>query len=122
MATILVIDDEEMIRTLSEKILQRASYDVLTAETGAEAISIYKNNSSEIDLLIIDMQLDDMNGFEILEEIRKLDPEIPGIISSGNNYQLKDIPESIRNNISFLQKPYRSQTLTELVNSLVVLS
>lgn len=122
MATILVIDDEEMIRTLSEKILERDSHKVLTAETGSDAVTIFKENASTIELLIIDMNLEDMNGFEILEEIRKINPEIPGIISSGNNYDIKDIPKTIKNNISFLQKPYRAKTLSELVNSLLVLS
>ncbi len=122
MATVLIIDDEEMIRSLAEKILERDSHIVFTAATSSEAIALFKENSDEIDLLIVDMVLDEMNGFEILSELRKIKSDIPGIISSGNSYNENDIPVDINQNIFFLQKPYRANNLTEMVNSLLTLS
>ncbi len=119
MAKILVIDDEEMIRSLAERILQRDSHTVLTAETSANAISLFKEHSNSTDIILVDMLLDDMNGFDILSEIRKIAPNIPGVISSGNIYNDNDLPEDLKQNIYFLQKPYKASQLSELVNSIL---
>ena len=121
MAIILVIDDEEMIRSLVEKILEKNSHTVLIAETGIEAISLFSDQSDTIELVIIDMQLDDLNGFEILTEFRKISAEIPAIISSGQILDKANIPENINKNIYFLPKPYKSTQLTEIVNSILAL-
>lgn len=121
MATILVIDDEEIIRSLAEKILSRDSHTILTEANSAGAISSFREHSESIDIVLVDMILDDLNGFDILTEIRKTTPEIPGIISSGNSYNERDIPKILNNNIYFLQKPYRATELSELVNSILSL-
>ncbi len=119
MATILVIDDEEMICSLAERILTRDSHTVLTAEDGTSAISLFHKNHKSIDVVLVDMLLDDMNGIEILTELRKISPNIPGIFSSGNSYNNDDIPAELNCHLYFLQKPYRAKGLTELVNSIL---
>lgn len=119
MATILIIDDEEMIRSLAERILTRDSHSVFTAEDGTSAIALFNENKDSIDIVLVDMLLDGMNGIEILTELRKTAPNIPGIISSGNTYNNDDIPAELNNHLYFLQKPYKANNLTELVNSIL---
>lgn len=119
-ATILVIDDEEFIRSLVLKILNKQYYNVILAENGESGVSMFKKHSERIDLAIIDMTMDDLNGLEVLEKIRQITPNIPGIISSGNCYDNHDVPEELSKNLFFLQKPYRSQQLTDLVNSILI--
>ncbi len=119
MATILVIDDEEMIRSLAERILTRDSHTVLTAEDGTSAIKLFNENHKSIDIVLVDMLLDDMNGIEILTELRKTAPQIPGIISSGNCYNDDDLPAELNHRLYFLQKPYKANGLTELIDSIL---
>ncbi len=119
MAKILIIDDEEMIRSLAERILQRDSHTVLTAENGANAIELFKQQAESIDIIIVDLHLDDMDGIDIITEIRKISVNIPGIISSGNNFGKDDLPDELRQNIYFLPKPYKASMLTELVSSIL---
>ena len=120
MSKILVIDDEEIILSLAERILKRDNHEVLLAENGNSGLELFQLNNESIDLVIVDMTMDDINGFELLSEIRKLNTEIPGIISSGNCYDEDDIPSEINNNIYFLQKPYRAQQLSALINSILI--
>jgi len=119
-ATILVIDDEEFIRSLVMRILKKNDYNVITAENGESGVSIFQENAEKIDLAIIDMTMEEMNGLEVLEKIRLTSPGLPGIISSGNSYDENDVPEGLSKNLYFLQKPYRSQQLTDLVNSILI--
>ncbi len=119
MAKILIIDDEEMIRSLAERILQRDSHTVLTAENGTIAIELFTQQKETIDIIIVDLHLDDMDGIDILTEIRKISAHIPSIISSGNNFDKNDLPENLRQNIFFLPKPYKASMLTELVSSIL---
>ena len=119
MATILVIDDEEMIRSLAERILGRVSHSVMTAENGSSAISLFNKNHESIDIALIDMTLYDMNGFEILTELRKSAPNLPAIISSGNCYNESDLPVELNRLIYFLQKPYKAHDLTDMVDSIL---
>lgn len=120
MAKILVIDDEEMIRSIAERILVKGGFEVLTAENGKTGIEKFNAEADQIDIVICDINMDDLSGFEVLQEIRKLNRDIPGVISSGNTYNPDDVPKEINEHIYFLQKPYRANQLTELIQSIIV--
>lgn len=121
MAKILIIDDEPMILTLATKILERDSHSIVTASRSNDAISLFREQHKEIDMVLVDMNLDELSGCDLLTEFRKLTPEIAGIISSGNNMNKNDLPENLHNNIHFLQKPYKAKDLSELVNSILTI-
>ena len=122
MSKILVIDDEEIIRTLAQRILNKAGYEIALAENGKSGVEKFQAEKDQIEAVICDMVMDDMSGFEVLSEIRKENPTIPGVISSGNPYNPDDVPDDIKDNIHFLQKPYRAKQLSELVQSILVSS
>jgi len=67
--TILVIEDNEDINLLTQAVLQSKGYNVLTAFNGTEGLEIARNNS--IDLIILDVMMPDMNGYEVLAELKK---------------------------------------------------
>ena len=117
--TVLVVDDEEMIRTIGEKVLRRAGYDVITAATGRQAVDLFAKQPERIAVVLIDISMPDMTGIETIRELRAISPTIPCIISSGHNIVPGDIPDDIANNIELLQKPYRSQALAAVVKSLI---
>ena len=117
---VLVIDDEEMIRDLAQKILTKAGYNVLLAESGQDGFRLYSENSHKIDLVLLDLIMEDVPGVETLQRIRKISPDVPCIISSGQAPTPGDIPDELNRNTYFLQKPYRAGQLTEMVKQIAV--
>lgn len=115
---VLVIDDEETIRTLASKILERAGHSVITAHCGEEGVELIRRNPSMIDAVILDWTMPGLSGLDTLREIRKLSDTIPCVLSSGNLLKSDDFPPEFKPFTYFLQKPYRPQFLTETINSL----
>lgn len=116
---ILVVDDEEMILSLATKILTRQGYEVITAYSGDEGLKRYGQQPSQIDLLLLDLTMPGLSGFETLRRARKISPELPCIISSGQLADRDDIPDDLKNGLHFLQKPYRAEQLSNLVNKIL---
>ncbi|MGD1967923.1 MAG: response regulator [Desulfobacterales bacterium] len=111
--TILLIDDEEMVINIIEMMLKEMGYNVLKAHNGYEGLQLFKTNRSEIDLIISDLEMPKMNGKEVLDKLREIDPEIKVMLSSG---ALTDIDEQVVINNGFngfLKKPYSLTTLRE---------
>ncbi len=111
--TVLLIDDEEMVIEISEMMLQKLGYKVLKAQDGHEGLQLFETNKTEIDLIISDLEMPEMNGKEVLDKLREIDPQIKVMLSSG---ALIDTDErSIINEgfDGFLKKPYSMTTLSE---------
>jgi len=104
--TILLVDDEDMIIDLGEKILKEWGYTVLLARSRKEAIEIYKENQDKIDMIILDMIMPEMGGGETYNRIKEINPNIKVLLSSGYsiNVQAKEILERGCN--GFIQKPF----------------
>jgi two-component system cell cycle sensor histidine kinase/response regulator CckA len=116
---ILIVDDEEIIRVLATKILQRSGQATLTADTPVNGLYLVSENPSSVNLVILDFSLPGMSGVDLLAEIRKLVPDMPCIFSSGYPISESDVPDEIRNKTFYLQKPYKPQQLTELVQEIL---
>jgi len=104
--TVLVVDDEEVVRHLLKRILQRGGYTVLQAQDGLEALEIYRKQGEEIDLVILDMIMPRLGGKATLKRLRELDPGVKVLFSSG--YSEEDQAREVRRMKvqGFLQKPY----------------
>jgi PAS domain S-box-containing protein len=111
--TILLVDDEEMIRSLAQQVLEVHGYSVLTAADGQRGIDLYRLRRHEIDLVILDLTMPHLSGNEVLARIRMLDPHARVIISSG--HPLRETPRAS----AFLPKPYRADTLIRLVREVL---
>src|SRR5437868_1219711 len=81
MASILVVDDEASVLKLFEAILTRLGHDVVTASSGRTGIEAYRRHRPMA--TILDLNLPDMNGIEVLTEIKTLDPHAPVLIWTG---------------------------------------
>jgi two-component system, cell cycle sensor histidine kinase and response regulator CckA len=81
--TILLVDDEVLIRDLGERILNRVGYTVITASNGKEALEIYRKKQSRIGLVILDLIMPEMGGKQCLEEMLKICPQAKVLIASG---------------------------------------
>ena len=113
--TILLIDDEPMIRSLIKKILETNGYKVVTAPDGFEAEKILKNNDSKIKLIILDLIMPHMSGKEAFQRIRKITCDIPIIIASG--FSLNDDSMELLDNgaYEYLQKPFDLVKLLQII-------
>jgi len=113
--TVLLIEDDEMLRVMVASMLKRLSFSVLEANDGVEALEVFRQHQNEIKFVISDLTMPRMDGWETLTALRKLQPGIPVILASG--YDLAhvmagDHPELPQ---AFIGKPYR---LNELRNAI----
>jgi two-component system, cell cycle sensor histidine kinase and response regulator CckA len=117
--TILLIDDEEMIIKVGKELLQELGYDVLSARSGQEAIELYGKNADKIDLVIMDMIMPGMGGGETFDRLKKINPEIKVLLSSGYsiNGQASKILE--RGCDGFIQKPFNLIQLSDKISQII---
>jgi two-component system, cell cycle sensor histidine kinase and response regulator CckA len=111
---VLVVDDEEMIRSLAERVLRKAGIEVTSAGTGGDGLAASLADPT-ITLAIVDMTLPDMDGLELIGRLRLRNPDLKCVLSTGHALTEQDLPSELRGHVAFLPKPYRSQALIELV-------
>ena len=113
--SILVVDDEDLVRLLAEAVLQRWGYRVLTACDGEEALEVYRRHAAEIDLVLLDYSMPKLTGLQVFEELKKLDPRVCVVFSSGYTMD-KDGDQLLASGArAFIPKPYRPEDLTRTV-------
>jgi PAS domain S-box-containing protein len=117
--TILLVDDERMIRDVGQQLLQTLGYSVLVAASGKEALAIYKKENHKIDLILLDMIMPDMGGAETFEQLKRNDPGIRVILSSG--YSMNDEATAIlaRGCDGFIQKPFNIEQLSKKIREVL---
>jgi CheY-like chemotaxis protein len=113
--TILVVEDEPVLRELARMILKDYKYDVLEASTGHEALRVWEKHKGRIDLLLTDMVMPEgMTGRELADELRRQKPELKVIYTSGYSADVMGHENATRE-IKFLQKPYPPLELAQAV-------
>ena len=115
---VLVIDDEEMIRSLAAKILTRDSHEVLTAPTGEEGVDLVAQHA-DITCVVLDLTLPGISGQETLARIREVRSDLPCLLSSGQQFSEQALEEALRTKTGFLEKPYRARRLIEAIEELL---
>ncbi len=118
-ATILVVDDEEMLRQFMARALQLKGYNVFTAGDGLEALRICEERHSEIDLLLTDITIPRMSGDELTAKTSQSWPEMRTLMVSGydSHTAVHQIRKEGRGN--FLQKPFTGDELTGKVQQIL---
>jgi two-component system cell cycle sensor histidine kinase/response regulator CckA len=115
--TVLLVEDEPMVRTVAERALTRHGYKVLTANNGEDALEIL-NAGEEVNLLISDVVMPLMDGPTMVREARKDRPELPILFMSG--YAEEQLRKSIDiDHVAFLPKPFSVQELAEAVRDVL---
>ncbi|MGQ0811836.1 MAG: response regulator [Nitrospiraceae bacterium] len=104
MARILVVDDEPMVRDLLRTILGRLKHDVAAASDGQGAITRYRQQLPN--LLILDLNLPDINGIEVLRRIREIDADVPVIVLTGGGSEALEQQARALGVKYFLQKGF----------------
>jgi signal transduction histidine kinase len=114
--TILLVEDEAALRELTKIILQRFGYRVVEAGSGLEALSLWKEQGPQIDLLLTDMVMPDgLTGRELAVKLRATKPGLKVIYTSGYSTESEGTAFRTLEAARFLQKPYQSQKLAQTV-------
>lgn len=116
--TLLLVDDEEVIRGFATEILSAHGYQVIACQNGREASEIYAASPGKIDLVILDLFMPVMDGKETLAALKKINPQARVVISSGyaETKELKGLEGEIR---AFIHKPYKSAELLRKVREVL---
>ena len=116
---ILIIDDELPILEVARKTLEENGYKVLTASDGAEGLALYAEHRKEVDAVLIDMVMPYLDGAATIRALRKLDPAVKIIASSGlaaNDKLFEDSAVGVR---TFLSKPYSAEKLLRALSEIL---
>ncbi len=105
MATILVADDEEVIRGLVSVVLKSAGHQVITAANGVEAVGLYRSSPDRFDLVITDLKMPVMDGYQVVQLVRASRPKAKIVCMSA--HAEKGAPPGV----VFLEKPFRVEDL-----------
>ncbi len=111
---VLFVDDEPIVRKAGHRILTRLGCRVFLAANGEEALTAYRDQQDQIDLVILDLSMPEMNGFDCLSALIEFDPNAQVILSSGyNDTEIEEILN--RGAIGLLPKPYDADTLISFI-------
>ncbi len=110
--TILLVDDEEMIIDVGKQMLEKLGYKVIVAKSGKQAINIYEKNKAEIDMVILDMIMHGMSGRETYDKLKKINPDIKVLLSSGYSINGQALEILNRGCDGFIQKPFNMREIS----------
>jgi len=109
--TILIVDDEEMIRGLGKSLFEADGYSVVLAESGEKALDLFRQDTRRFDLVILDLGMPGMGGRKCLEEMRRLDPAVKVLVASGYS-ESQNAPDLLdAGACGFIAKPFSAQSI-----------
>ncbi|CAB1078803.1 hypothetical protein D1AOALGA4SA_6530 [Olavius algarvensis Delta 1 endosymbiont] len=117
--TILLVDDEQVIRKVGEATLARFGYTVLTAADGRLAVELYRREQERIDLVILDLVMPNMSGKQCLEALLRINPALKVVIASGyseSEHRAGLIQSGAR---GFVGKPYEAKKLLDAIRQVL---
>jgi PAS domain S-box-containing protein len=117
--TVLLVDDEEVILDVSEKVLKVLGYKVLVARSGAEAIEIFKKHQDSIDLVLLDIIMPHMGGGEVYDRLKEISPEVKVLLSSGYSIDGEASKIMARGCNGFIQKPFDIMQLSQSIRAIL---
>jgi two-component system NtrC family response regulator len=109
METILIVDDEKNYLTILSAVLEDEGFEILTALGGREALEVHK--TSDLDLIVTDMKMPGMDGIELLEHIKSVDPDLPIIMMTAHGTIDKAVEAMQKGAYSYILKPFDNERL-----------
>jgi len=117
--TILLIDNEQMILNVGEKLLKLVGYNVLIAGDGKRGLEEYKKNQNDIDIVILDMIMPGMSGSKTYDGLKEINPDVKVLVSSGYSLE-SDARDMLKKGCSgFIQKPFAIAQLSNKISEIL---
>lgn len=120
--TVLVVDDEDLVRSVTGAMLRGMGYEVLQAKDGEEGLDVFRKGRGKIQAVLLDMAMPRKTGVEVFHEIHRLNPDIPVVLMSGYNEQETAKKFSTAQPAAILTKPFRPEDLRKKFDELGLLS
>jgi CheY-like chemotaxis protein len=117
--TILFVDDEQNVLDICERFLRRLGYSVLTARNGQEALETYEKNKANIDIVVIDMIMPGMNGRELFDQLRMIEPSLRALVSTGYSIEGAVSDLMTQGCKGYIQKPFSLRVLAKEIRSIL---
>jgi signal transduction histidine kinase/ActR/RegA family two-component response regulator len=118
--TILIVDDDDGVRTVSTLSLERAGFRVVSARDGEEGMALMEQRGDDFDAVLLDMTMPRLSGAETCHLIRQMRPELPIVLTSGYTEPETDARLDIRGVAGFLQKPFSPASLVMMIQDAVM--
>jgi hypothetical protein len=115
--TILLVEDEKMVRELTNRLLTRSGYKVLVAASGAEALELLDGHHGPLHLLLTDVVMPELSGPQVADQIRLRHPEVRVLYMSGYSPSVVMRPGLLSETTKLLEKPFNPQDLTKAVRT-----
>jgi CheY-like chemotaxis protein len=117
--TLLLVEDEDIIREMAQLELEARGYKVLSAADGVAALERYQQEWQQIDLVIADMVMPRMSGPELFARMKEINPNVRVVVSSGYSHDLEGQRMLEHGCLGFLQKPYDAETLARTIRAIL---
>jgi len=117
--TVLIVDDEELVRQTARYTLERCGYKALTAGDGADAVDLYRRQPDVIRLVLLDLTMPVMSGEEALRQLQSINPKVRVLLTSGYNEGEAVQRFAGKGLAGFIQKPYTAAALAEKVKEVL---
>jgi len=115
--TILIVDDEQTIRDVGRRMLERLGFKVLTADNGLQAVDLFRIHQNDITCTLLDLMMPHMDGEETFRRMRQINPDVSVILCSGYN-ELDAVQRFAGKGLGgFLQKPYTLEALQGMLEA-----
>ena len=115
---ILLVDDEEHVRGVISMMLNRCGFETILASEGREGELMYKSNQNDIALVLCDMNMPGLDGIELYNRLKSLNPDVKFVLMSGYNEREATFPLVGKSIAGFLQKPFEFERLVELLKKI----
>ena len=113
---ILLVDDEELVSSVSADMLRVLGYNVVIASCAAEAIDYYTRFGDEVDLVILDLDMPEMDGGECFRRLKEINPAVRGVLSTGHAVNGNVARAMEAGMVGFVQKPYALAKVSRMVS------
>lgn len=117
--TVLLVDDEDMILDIGQKILKAIGYKVLQARGGKEAVEVFRKHKEEIDLVVLDMIMPDMSGGEVYDVMKESSSNVKVLLSIGYSIDGQASEILDRGCNGFIQKPFSMNDLSGKIREIL---
>jgi CheY-like chemotaxis protein len=114
---LLVVDDEPSVLRVADSMLRRLGFDTILAHDGREATDCFRKRKKEIDAILLDMSMPTMDGLETLKALRKMQPDVRVILSTGYSRQMAAERFVGENFSAFLNKPFELSAVSEVLET-----
>lgn len=116
--TILLVDDEKSVRDLLRRLLELEGYAVVEATDAEEALRVFSSSDVALRLVVTDLSLPDLDGWELCRRLRSAQPSMPILVVSGS-FDLNSMLATSAPDVGYLQKPFAPEDLYRRVNHLL---